>query len=567
MDIKAHPNYWNTRRFEVFQPIIADILGRNLERNGIKTVYISGGSLSYYKVQRNPDEFHIFIGGTSYGGEIRSKAGALDTMWGVSTGFGGCDCGTLLEASGNGLLVIEPQSNYPVAELIGNNLFILFNIANTNHLGDEARTAIFQNILNEALVLLGGNFPSLESLYNGKYKMPVLRAAGIVQKELADARRELAKLVSYGMELQSKLESLEGQGSPSDQILNRIASIPEIKSVDVSGKSMVLITHAMYGFDREREKIHEYGNFKLTLDFGQGANVKFTNLTRRPYEDYYGTYGHPHVDRARGYWCQGEGEGILALLQSFEYEAAILFALKAIDSVNTDPRGNYVEVLRKFPIVTERKPYPTEREPIDPDTRRAFARIFGNDGRQTEDMRAQIALNRQSVRKFQQRIITGRMEQTLARMISVTGNRGDKAHKAMKSLSAHIGSALSATSGIESVSSVYPKGDALTIRTKDSVLGANRALAPDGYEIVFDFSSGVTSARAIGMPDPETVPPKNGVPDGPKGELPLGQLTSTIPDLLGAFEIETATTMVIEHLIQQAEEAAETETVAEQRAA
>ncbi len=564
MDIKPHASNWNSNRFDILQPVIADVLGRNLERNGIKTVYVSGGSLTRYQLQRRPDEFHIFIAGTSYGGDIRSEAGPIPTMWGVDTLFGGCNCGALLEASGNGLLVIEPNSNYPVAELIGNNLFILFNISDTNHLRDSARAAIFRNILNEVLVFLGGNFPSLENLYRGTYKMPKSRDAAVIQKELVDTRRELAKLVSFGIEAQSKFDSLEAQGSGADQILDRIASIPEIKSIYVSGKSIVLDTHTMYGFDTAREKIHEYGNFRMTLTFGQDAKAAFKNLTRRPYEDAWGSYGHPHVDRTRGYWCQGEGEGIIALLQSFEYEAAILFALKAIDSVNTDPRGNYIEVLRAFPIVTARTPYPTERPEIDDETRRSFASIFGNDGKQSEDLRTQIATNRQSVRKLQQRILTGRMEQTLAKTLV---SSGDKASKAMKALSARIESAVAGTSKLEMVHSVYVKGDILTIRVKNARTGAEHALAPDGYEVVFDYSTGVASATAVGMPDPRPITGKADVPMGPRGELPLGQLTSTIPELLGEFEIDTAATMVIEQLSQQAEDVAEALTMAEQPAA
>jgi hypothetical protein len=281
----------------------------------------------------------------------------------------------------------------------------------------------------------------------------------------------------------------------------------------------------------------------MELTFGGRPNITFKNITQRSYRDEYGTYGHPHVDRGTtGHWCKGEGSGILILLRDFEFEAAVLFALKAINSVNDEGSGNYLAVLKSFPQVERVKEYPPTKERPNKATYLAFSEIFKGSGQEGSELKNNIIETRREIRAHQEKILRATLQQTLGKLTARSSDQKQKVSSLLKTQ-------LALVTKIPDVRSVWIEKDVLHVVTYDleavdSVTNTSTTIGP--VKIEADFRTGSILLKL----NDTKVARERYLPHLPAqdGELPLGQLASTLPELLGNLEFETAISMSLEYL-------------------
>ncbi|MDB5194370.1 MAG: hypothetical protein JWN50_384 [Parcubacteria group bacterium] len=558
-------NTWNGTREDggEFLRLTLQILGRSFELKEFQRVYIVDAGGSYRRPYSETGRFIIYMYGRS-GGEAGFQK-IPKKMWGFQTGGEGGyrDERYLFEPSGDGLVIIDPDSKYAVAELIGNDLYILFPINDSYYLPQASRTGIYRKILEEARNMLGGGFPTIEELLLGQFIAPQRKVLLRLQEQIEPTQKELARYIAYAAGLTTKMQQLEANTPESDKIIERIARIPEVKSVSVRAKVMTILTHSMYGVDPVDGTLHEYGEFRLEVTFGDGGQVVFRNITRRVTLSDGRKYGHPHVDRDQGYWCHGEGKGVLTLLAQFEFEAAILFALKAIDSVNDSTEGNYLGVLREFPVVKNRMEYPKEPAPVNVETKQFFADIFKRTlGTIRVELEGNIAKTQQQVAEVRKHFLQGMLSKTLDKLVAAPDQpvqerkrrrRGKGTVAAPRSkVSLVLQAELEKIQRLPDVQRVSVEQDILRVYTGrltclDTVSGTGYEIGP--FEVMFDFYTGDVFFRNI---RPVQASDRNiyHAPhiSGKTGELPIGQLTSTLSELLGGFELETAAMLALDFL-------------------
>lgn len=535
-----------------FARIIDDELGSALSRRGFERVVVHDSNFSRVTPEKEKGLFCVFL--TAYAHSRPEKGMVIpNKMWNFpcrikSEG----QSNYLYEPSGAGLVIIEPESEMVVAEVIGNNLYILFDLQSGYFTSSEkAREEILRAILREAVKLLAVPLPTLVDLVSGEFLVPEKSTLTTIRGKLAESRKTMAANISRLTVLEQQLEKLN-LGNDASQVLQRIMNIPEVKAVTFDGNSMVIRTYTMYARDLETARLHEFGEFDITLRFGRDAFAKCRNKTTRPRD-----YGHPHVDRQYGQWCLGAGEGIMTLLRNFEFEAAILFALKAIESVNEIDGGSYLAILRLFPVVEradEEKALKRTKSAVAPsaEEKKAFAKIFNQSmGKAAEDLRESIAEVKKEIEAARGQLIAGVLAATLFAKMGMNNGRPDTAQGQL-ALSARMNEQFGLVRRLPEVKSVDVRGDLLCVETPtltniDEETRIEYLAGP--FNLAFNFTTGeitVQSGRTTKLDDGRIFQCPQ-VP-GKEGFFPLGQLTSTIPELFGSLELETMVTLTIQFL-------------------
>ena len=538
LEIRTHNWDDNKGNTKEFIKITREVLGNSIEAKGLERAFLIDMNGGQRDPQLSKDYFAVL-----FCARARKDVGVQklpSKMWGYSTKTNGDDF-YLFEPSGDGLIVVDPQSESAVAELVGNNLYLLFP-AHSEYTGPKAKLEIYRATLKEARILMGSDLPTLEELRSGNFRLPDVAALHRMKKEVSQYRQEVGRQASRALALEEQLRNL-GSGNETDRLIDRLRNIPEIKRLSIEDGGMIIETHTMYGVHPRRGTIHEFGEFRISLTFGGNASATFRNTTQRPHG-----YGHPHVDRENGYWCQGEGSGILKLLSEYEYEAAILFALKAIDSVNNSTGGNYFEILRLFPEVAKREPYPKGRAQLGELTHERFTKLFGGkSGESRTRLEQSIAEVREAIVVGQAKILGGKLAGTLEVLSSLR-----TIETPCRRVASFIETQINKVRDFPETRSVSIEDDTLQVETAKlkAVEGTSRVRYSIGpFTLRYDFRNGTSTfvsaspaqSRKLGVFQAPQLPDA-------KGEPPVGQLSATLPELLGSLELETAVRLSLDFL-------------------
>ncbi len=249
----------------------------------------------------------------------------------------------------------DPASQTPVAEVVEDNLFIFFPIADERAVEWEG---IFMQILQAAIdsgaisLVRDGD---LERVARAKIKERFVKfCARRTRKNLkvttesvnekrtriTDLRSRLLNELLHLNEARKKARSpvtkLDPQkvGNDFDVILRT----NKVKKVVVrEERTLEVYTDTILCLDPRSGKMHELGKFKITVD-PDHYDVRFINLTRRVDARKRGQHA-PHVFD-EGMPCLGSAaETFAALFENFEYAAIVMYAVQFLETVNTDDDG------------------------------------------------------------------------------------------------------------------------------------------------------------------------------------------------------------------------------------
>ncbi|MES3004980.1 MAG: hypothetical protein V4690_02615 [Patescibacteria group bacterium] len=556
MNIRPHNWGHGYETKDRFLEVTRSTVGRPFEVNGVEDLYlwdVQGEHNPPGRRDRSSFIIHLYS-------RARNEAGFQDIpskMWGLSVaGQANIELGYLFEPSGKGMVIVDPTSGYAVAELINKNeLYVLFPVVGGTV--TEARLDIYRKILRETLILLGwGAFPTLEEMYEGNFVAPNTKILQPLKSLVVVHRKKMVGSVTQAVALEAQLKKLGGDTLESDRVIDNLYKIPEVKDIRVDGTQLLITTHPMYCEHSQTKKIHEFGEFEIKLTFGDGGQAVFVNKSRRPYHEYggySGKYGHPHVDRLGGEWCHGEGRGILTLLRDFEFEAALLFSLKAVESVNENI--SYQKILELFPVVEKRMVYPVKKDALDRTVKAGFISVFKEThGSNRVKIERDLLEARKGVRPDQAAILKGTLAETLGEHLETKEQlvgRG-KPPVLVYSITTLIQKRVAEVQKLDGVKKVSIKDDVLKVETKklkatDVATGLSYWIGD--FTLEYNFSTGVNTFKnllPIWFADGSVF--QSPQLRGESGELPLGQLTSTFPELLGGLELETVVTMSLDFL-------------------
>ncbi|QQS22660.1 hypothetical protein IPM19_03445 [bacterium] len=512
------------------------VLSRAMKASNVHTVNIIDRDTQPLKPRYPDGGFNIFLDSyilTPY--SMSGKVLAPDQIWKTTSNM--YDNHLMYTPSGEGMLIIDSTSDTVVAEYTDYNLYILLDPYALCCIANRGWLYIFEQILKETLLYLPAGPPQICEIYDGRFRIPKIADIKDMVGDLRYLRDQLAKHVGTGTELYDQLAKISDT-DPSERVLKQLARIPEIKTMSIKKQSITIVTYTMYAEDRSRHKIHELGPFRITLNFGENASAEFRNQGHR-----YGGYGHPHVDRDReGYWCMGEGSAILDLLKTFEFEAAILFAIKAIESVN--PRPDYLSILRQFPIVEERLKYPKAEAELDEHSKESFLKMYSddNDGIHKRIL-GKIRNFQNSAKGAQSELFLSVFGSTLIKELADPNGA--------RNLTEKLQSQIKELKDFPWVDRVTIRDDLVGVRTVSMVItdtDTQEKFRVGPFGIAYNFSDGtvkVQSERPFMVNGQIYQAPQ--IPNE-DGDLILSQLTMTLPELMGELEVATCTELFVNYI-------------------
>jgi hypothetical protein len=308
----------------------------------------------------NDGKFHIWIWSAPAGQKSNKPP---KKIWGIAV-----DCrddGFL--PSGQGVPIMDAESDWAVAELVGGNLYVHHDLC---HEGTDRELAIFRRLCEEvaAEITLSSEEKAKHSKRLAKERKKKSRdnyvkecsariektVAGTKEKittgelKIRELQESLTKTIREVNGAQRKLEQmtlchgdeLKKYGEEYDKLI----SLTKISRVEVVSGVIKVFTDTLYCIDPRTNKPHDIGAFRIEI-YTNGANngVRWFNLTRQVVAYDSKKMHAPHVF-PEGKACLGNTEEIFPeLIANYEFAAVAMVAIQFIETVNVeDAAGKYI---------------------------------------------------------------------------------------------------------------------------------------------------------------------------------------------------------------------------------
>lgn len=541
-----------------YTEIAREVLGGALERLGVEGLVLTDSRL--------PEEaersllFHVVLNGSSNGLNVgRTLPGKV---YGVKL-----KCETSRqgrEPSGQGVVITDPDGE-PLAELVGDSLYILFRL---NHEHTGGRFELFRLILQEAAVLLMATVPSLAQLSAGPVPVPdpLVVARGGDPKSLV---RDLDRLVVRHREILKLSVESEAVPTGAEDLLERLAGIPEIRSIRQghSVNELECITHTMHLYDPWAGRLRELGQFSIRITPGSRMQPVCRNITRRP-----NFWGHPHVDRDNGGWCKGEAAPIERLVESGDLEAALLMTIAAIETVNDKDSVSYERMLADFPAVPGKPAYPAGPATVDEGALEVLelAVVCGGDFKRLRNAQQLESCEVRGAR-LQRHLAVATLARLLEKPAPVVVPKA-RLHGRLRALvrfvlprppippprmktdvTAKVADEMRKVALLPAVTACEVSGDALVVRTgvltvRDTDSGTERPMGP--FTVTLNLLRGTASYA-----NENPLKTRSGQRHAPHvakadGTAPVSPMSAALPVLLGSLQLEAAVRMALAFLTE-----------------
>lgn len=292
-------------------------------------------------------DFHVFIWSSPVRSQERNPP---KTIWGYKV-----DCrDESFSSSGQGFAIYD--GDYAVAEIIGNNLYIHHDLC---HEGTINELKIYRCLLEKVIAELT-LFPkekkerdkNLAKKRREQNRKRYIEACGqrtkktldSLRKDVVDAKSNIEKyqksLIQEICRLQenkSRLSYLESDGKSELEKygleFDKLISLPKVIDVNVTDKSIQVLTDILYCADPRTGKVHEIGEFRIEIY--PAGKIRWFNLTRR-IDGNKSDMHAPHVF-PDGKACLGNAEEVLPeLIANYEFSVVAMLAIQFIESVNVD---------------------------------------------------------------------------------------------------------------------------------------------------------------------------------------------------------------------------------------
>lgn len=304
--------------------------------------------------------FHIFIW-SSPDNEISRQRPPVE-IWGCRV-----DCrDKAFLPSGQGIPICDDATNYAVAELVGDNLYIHHDICED---GTSRELSIYRRLLEEVVIELTlspkEKKERLKKLAEEQAKrnreqyikecsnrvnttLENLREDVTGAKEkIARFQKELVKTIRRLQENESKLRFFESDNK--DELekygleFDKLIGLPKVIEVRVLSHGIYVFTDILFCVNPKTDKTHEIGKFRIEISTdGKRDGIKWFNLTRQVKGCKSGMQA-PHIF-SNGKACLGNAEEVIPeLIANYEFSVVAMLAIQFVETVNVeDDAGKYI---------------------------------------------------------------------------------------------------------------------------------------------------------------------------------------------------------------------------------
>lgn len=233
--------------------------------------------------------------------------------------------------SGRGIPIFSGEG-FPVAELLGNNLYVLADLI---QYGSTTEIALLTQLFWEVRQQLIRNLQQASGHRASFASLDVQNSArsGL---DVRQAEREFQAALKWSQSLQGKLLKLETSSEDAfGPEFDQLCSMEKVLNVRLTDEGLVVTTDTLFCVDPRSKKLHEIGAFKITIGFWS-ESPRWENLTRTIKTSTSRSPMHaPHISEHKA--CLGNtGDRFAKLISGGYFAAAVEMAITFIETVNTD---------------------------------------------------------------------------------------------------------------------------------------------------------------------------------------------------------------------------------------
>jgi len=318
--------------------------------------------------------FHIFVWSAAMGGSGPAKV--PNKLFGLTTN--NTHDWNCFKFTDTGIGITDGQSDYILAEIIGDNLYIHLPI----FISDITKGVdIYRKILEQTVVEL--TLPDQERQQRDlqlakdrqqrqlkfyveacrqQYKMFIRKIeANLADQESTQVnlQKQLIAIIRNADDSRRQLLQIK-QREQSDVAIfeaeyNKLVSLDGVESVRASEDMVIIDTGHIYITTKvpnggQKKVTFDIGKFRIEIYLnGQDGGIKFFNTTRKGTGDDFNIQ-HPHINK-NGIPCLGNIKEIIAqLIAEYQFAAIALLALEYLETVNFDD-GAGSNIVKHWPIV------------------------------------------------------------------------------------------------------------------------------------------------------------------------------------------------------------------------
>ena len=294
--------------------------------------------------------FNIFVWSGSKINDKDATSSGPERMWDIPVSCR--DSSDFIQSDGIPIITMEGDC---VGELVKDNLYIFHDCC---HNGTQEEINLFKRFLQEAQHIMKHGARGIEELremYKDQYvklcknrfKARSQTAERTIKEEedrLHQLKEKTVTSIRRLKEAQIIIAALKNGVSEEDakyaQEFDKLFT-DKIKKVTCTGNTISAFTNVLFCEDPRTRKLHEIGEFRITLDINTGR-VLWNNLTRKV-DAYESSMHAPHIFKS-GEACMGYLSEVLPeLIANYEFAAVISLTIQFVESCNTDdPAGYFV---------------------------------------------------------------------------------------------------------------------------------------------------------------------------------------------------------------------------------
>jgi len=339
--------------------LIDQVLGSVVGRKIIVHLPPKSAKAKHHRAPVEDDCFHIHVWSSPTG---KRSLATPKQIWGIAL-----NCASKSFAlTGQGIPLMDEESEYAVAELLQQNLYIhhdLFGASADD--GYQLLEALVHKVAPDINLGQAERIKAIKTRHSqGRFKsrqqyIQACRSRLVVLIDAARAsfRKTIAPLTGLQEQLLSllRLDSFAGKTVTSEQHrlqfaaeFDRLRDVRGVKNVTVAGNLVMLNTDILCAQHPQSGASHEIGKFLVVINLHGGKSpVRWLNGTRRvdglrPAMNAPGVYsdGTPIFDEIQ--------ETMLELIARLELSIVAELAIQFIESVTSDLSGTH---LAKWPLV------------------------------------------------------------------------------------------------------------------------------------------------------------------------------------------------------------------------
>ena len=348
---------------KLFMKSTALTLVQNYDKVKTVTLHGHGGVVELASYQDKEGEFHIFFtSGCVNGGKRKSPEKIFDIdvvcrneAWPIST---------------DGVPIADEKTDYDVAEIMGNNLFICHHL---DHDASSPAIRLYEWILDEALKQWQKPLEQLAAekaerdhrrhaknreAYVGLCEAKIKERVAAAQKQAANLRASAGQWYAQCIEqmreaddLAARAQGLEAQEQALAATLraeyDQLASLPKVLAVAIEKSAIIaVLTHTLCCDNPHKRKAHQIGKFKILINAGTG-DVRCINMTGQIQINGQ-AFNAPRVDADGRIMAGDVGAAMVELVGQYEFVAVTDMAVQFIETVGDDEESR--RRLEKWPV-------------------------------------------------------------------------------------------------------------------------------------------------------------------------------------------------------------------------